>query len=120
MGTCTGIGIQLLESLTLGRVVATLFLLTIGSFVVDIIAKPRYPKSIPHAGNGDGLIGKVKNWLGYITKYNDWAAEGYEKVRARSIQRTELMASLADNLASMRRKASHTLFRPPLVAHPIL
>lgn len=85
MGTCTGISLQLLESLTFGRVIATLFLLTIGSFVVDIITKPRYPKSIPNAGNGDGLIGIVKNWLGYITKYNDWAAEGYEKVRTRNL-----------------------------------
>ncbi|KAK4219876.1 Ent-kaurene oxidase [Rhypophila decipiens] len=79
MGAFTGISVQLLESLTLGRLFATLFLLTLGSFVVDIITKPRYPKSIPHAGNGDGLVGKVKNGLGYITQYNDWAAEGYEK-----------------------------------------
>lgn len=82
MSTSTSISIQLLESLTPGPVLATIFLLTVGSFVFDITGKPRYPKSIPQAGYGSGLIGNVKNWLGYITKYNSWAAEGYEKVRS--------------------------------------
>ena len=81
MATSTSISIQLLESLTPGRLLATLFLLTVGSFVFDITCKPRYPKSIPQAGNGGGPIGSIKNWLGYVTKYNAWAAEGYEKVR---------------------------------------
>jgi hypothetical protein len=73
--------LQLLESLTTGRVIATLFLFLLGAFIVDFTWKPRYPASLPRIGYGDGVLGTMRNWLGYFLYFNDWVAEGYEKVR---------------------------------------
>ncbi|KAK3316217.1 cytochrome P450 [Apodospora peruviana] len=75
----TSISAQALESLTLGRVAAAIFLLTVGSFIVDFTWKPRYSKSLPRVGNGSGVVGTVKNWFGYMTQFNKWNDDGYQK-----------------------------------------
>ncbi|KAK4147583.1 cytochrome P450 [Dichotomopilus funicola] len=75
----TGISAQLLESLTLGRIVAAVVVLTISSFIVDFTWKPRYADSLPRAGCGRGLLGTLQNWFFFVTRYNDWVAEGYKK-----------------------------------------
>ncbi|KAK3333766.1 cytochrome P450 [Cercophora scortea] len=74
-----GVGAQLLESLTTGGFFAALFLFTVGSFIIDFLCQPRYPKSIPRIGFGDGVINSVRNWIGYVSSYNGWVLEGYEK-----------------------------------------
>ncbi|KAB5566686.1 cytochrome P450 [Coniochaeta sp. 2T2.1] len=71
--------LQCLETLTTGRVVAAVFLFFLGAFVVDFTWKPRYPAQLPRIGYGDGVIGTVRNWMGYVLYFNDWVAEGYEK-----------------------------------------
>lgn len=73
--------IQLLDALTTGRVVAGVFLFFLGAFIVDFTWKPAYPASLPRMGYGDGMVGTVRNWLGYVLYFNRWVAEGYEKVR---------------------------------------
>lgn len=75
---------QLLESLTLGRVIAAITIFLVMSFVVDFAQKPRYPKSLPRVGYGYGIVGTVKNWAGYMTHYTEWVDEGYEKVSTTS------------------------------------
>ncbi|KAL2147461.1 hypothetical protein VTI28DRAFT_9361 [Corynascus sepedonium] len=75
----SGVSSQLLESLTLGRFVAALVLFTISSFVVDFTWKPRYPKSLPRVGSSGSLIGTLKGWFYYVTRYQSWVTEGYEK-----------------------------------------
>ena len=74
---------QYLETLTTGRVVAALCLFFLGAFVVDFTWKPRYPAHLPRIGYGDGVTGTVRNWVGYVLYFNDWVAEGYEKVHLR-------------------------------------
>lgn len=76
----TGMSAQLLESLTPGRIVAAVVVFTISSFIVDFTWKPRYADSLPRAGCGRGLLGTLQNWFFFVTRYNDWVAEGYKKV----------------------------------------
>jgi hypothetical protein len=71
---------QILQSLTVGRVITGISLLFLGSIIVDIAWKPRYPSSIPRVGYG-GAVGAIKNIVGYALYYNDWVKEGYAKVR---------------------------------------
>jgi hypothetical protein len=73
------------ESLTTGRVVAAVVLFFLGAFIVDFTWKPRYPASLPRIGYGDGVVGTMRNWIGYVLYFNDWVAEGYEKVCLRRI-----------------------------------
>jgi hypothetical protein len=73
--------LQFFESLTAGRVVTAVSLFFLGAFIVDFTWKPRYPASLPRIGYGDGVLGTMRNWLGYVLYFNDWVAEGYEKVR---------------------------------------
>jgi hypothetical protein len=73
--------LHLLESLTTGRVIAAVLVFFFGAFIVDFTWKPRYPASLPRMGYGDGVLGTMRNWLGYVLYFNDWVAEGYEKVR---------------------------------------
>jgi len=78
-----GLSSQLLESLlTPGRIVVSLLVFTVTSFIVDFTWKPRYPSSLPRVGFGGGLIGSVRNWVGYLNHFNSWVEEGYEKVGA--------------------------------------
>jgi hypothetical protein len=74
--------LQLLEWLTTGRVIALLFAFLFGAFLVDFTWKPQYPRPLPRVGYGDGVFGTMRNWLGYVLYFNDWVAEGYEKVRS--------------------------------------
>ncbi|KAK3945482.1 cytochrome P450 [Diplogelasinospora grovesii] len=75
-----GVSFQLLESLlTPGRITLLALLFTVSAFIVDFTWKPRYDKSLPRVGNGDGLVGTIKNWFGYVVHFNDWVDEGYEK-----------------------------------------
>lgn len=71
---------QALEALTFGRITATIFIFLVASFLVDFSQKPRYPKSLPKVGYGDGLVATLRNWVAYISSFNDWATEGYKKV----------------------------------------
>jgi len=75
----TRISSHLVESLTPGRIVAAVVLFTLSSFIVDFTWKPRYPKSLPRVGSGGGLLGTLKSWFYFVTRYNSWVAEGYEK-----------------------------------------
>lgn len=75
-----GVSSQLVESLTLGRFFGIAALFTIGSFIVDFTWKPRYAKSLPRVGCGTDILGTLKNWFYFITRYDAWVAEGYEKV----------------------------------------
>ncbi|KAL1880592.1 hypothetical protein VTK73DRAFT_5397 [Phialemonium thermophilum] len=71
---------QWVQLLGTGRVlVVGVFLFFFGSFIVDFTWKPRYPKSLPRVGYGDGVFATMKNWLGYVLHFNDWVAEGYQK-----------------------------------------
>ena len=54
---------QLHESLTAGGIVGTIFLFLIGSFFIDNAMKPRYPKSLPRVGYGEGTIATMRNWI---------------------------------------------------------
>jgi len=67
-----GISGLLWESMTAGRVAAAVWVFLVVSFIVDFTSKPRYPKSLPKVGYGDGFIGTLRNWTGYIISYNDW------------------------------------------------
>ncbi|KAM0331369.1 hypothetical protein ACHAQA_003041 [Verticillium albo-atrum] len=70
---------QLLEPITLGRLIATVFLLFVGSLIIDYTWKPTYPTSIPMVGHGRGFIPGFRNFFGYVFHYRDWIIEGYEK-----------------------------------------
>lgn len=74
---------QLFESMTPGHISAAIVALTIGSLIIDFAWKPRYPKSLPRVGFGDGFLGTLKNWFYMATRYNAWVAEGHEKVRTK-------------------------------------
>ncbi|KAK4187204.1 Ent-kaurene oxidase [Podospora australis] len=75
-----GLSAQLIESLlTPGRIAGLLFLFVLSSFIVDFTSKPRYGKSLPLVGSGDGVVGTVKNWIFYMPRFNIWVAEGYQK-----------------------------------------
>ena len=77
----TGVSAQLLEALlTPTRITIILVVFTVSSFIVDFTWKPRYPSSLPRVGFGGGVIGNIRNWVGYITHFNAWVEEGYEKV----------------------------------------
>lgn len=65
--------------MTFGRITATIFIFLVVSFLVDFSQKPRYPKSLPKVGYGDGLVATLRNWVAYISSFNDWATEGYKK-----------------------------------------
>lgn len=75
-----GVSSQLLESLTPGNIAAVVFIFTISSFVVDFTWKPRYAQSLPRVGCGGSFLGTLQNWFYFVTRYNVWVAEGYEKV----------------------------------------
>ncbi|KAK3381511.1 cytochrome P450 [Podospora didyma] len=75
----TGISSLFLESLTPGRVALAILVFTVSSFIVDFTWKPRYPKSLPRVGYGDGVVGTVRNWFGYMVHFNAWVDEGYDK-----------------------------------------
>ena len=78
-----GFSAQLLEAvLTPSRMAIIVFVFTIASFIVDFTWKPRYSSSLPRVGFGGGVIGNVRNWVGYISHFNAWVEEGYEKVRS--------------------------------------
>ncbi|KAL2176197.1 cytochrome P450 [Thermothelomyces heterothallicus CBS 202.75] len=70
---------QVIESLTPGRFIAALILLTISSFVVDFARKPLYSKTLPRVGPGGSFLGTLKSWAYFLTRYHTWVAEGYEK-----------------------------------------
>lgn len=78
-----GLSSQLLESLAPGRVAALIVVFTVGSFIVDFTWKPQYPKSLPRVGSADGFLDTIKNWFYFVTRYNAWVAEGYDKVYRR-------------------------------------
>ncbi|KAK0617305.1 cytochrome P450 [Immersiella caudata] len=73
------LSLLLLESLTAGRIALAILIFTVSSFIVDFTWKPRYPSSIPRVGFGGGIIGTFRNWIGYVTHFNAWVEEGYEK-----------------------------------------
>jgi hypothetical protein len=73
--------LQFGESLSMGRVIALLIAFLFGAFLVDFTWKPQYPRSLPQVGYGDGVLGTMRNWLGYVLYFNEWVAEGYGKVR---------------------------------------
>ncbi|EAQ85066.1 hypothetical protein CHGG_09080 [Chaetomium globosum CBS 148.51] len=75
----TGLSSLLVESLTPGRIVAAVFLFTISSFLVDFTWKPRYTSSLPRVGCGSGVFGTLQNWFYFVTRYDSWVSEGYEK-----------------------------------------
>ncbi|VBB80102.1 Putative Cytochrome P450 E-class, group IV [Podospora comata] len=71
---------QVLESLlTPGHLVLLSVLFVVFSFIVDISRLPSCPDSLPRVGFGRGLVASVKNWVYYVSRYNDWIADGYEK-----------------------------------------
>ncbi len=72
---------QLIESLTLGNIITALVVLTFSSFIVDFTWKPRYTDALPRVGCGGSFLGTLKNWVFFVTRYNSWVSEGYEKVR---------------------------------------
>lgn len=72
---------QLLESLTVGRVVVAILAFLLASFVVDLALKPRYPKTLPRVGYGESSFATLRNWIGYVLYFGEWVDEGYEKVR---------------------------------------
>ncbi|KAK3503414.1 cytochrome P450 [Neurospora crassa] len=69
---------SLLASLTLGRVTALVFLLTIVSFAIDSTRKPTYPKSLPRVGFTGGIGATIRNWMN-LGNYHNWVEEGYNK-----------------------------------------
>ena len=72
---------QLVELLTPANVVTALVVLTFSSFIVDFTWKPRYTDALPRVGCGGSFLGTLKNWVFYVTRYNSWVSEGYEKAR---------------------------------------
>lgn len=70
---------QILERISLGRVVGGVFIFVVISFVVDFLQQPSYPKSLPRVGYGSGPIATVKNWFGYVFKFPEWVDAGYQK-----------------------------------------
>ncbi len=73
---------QFLQSLeAAGRVVAVLVVFFMCSFLLDFSLKPRYPKSLPRVGYGSGAVQTVRNWIGYVFRFEQWVEEGYQKVR---------------------------------------
>jgi hypothetical protein len=81
-----GISFQLFESLTPAGIVAALAVFTLSSFIVDFARKPRYPDDLPRVGCGDGgLLSTLRNCFLFITRYNSWVTEGYEKVTEHAV-----------------------------------
>ena len=72
---------KLIESLTPGNIVTALVVLTFSSFIVDFTWKPRYTDALPRVGCGGSFLGTLKNWVFFVTRYNSWVSEGYEKAR---------------------------------------
>ncbi|ROT36464.1 cytochrome P450 [Sodiomyces alkalinus F11] len=70
---------QLLDCLTIGRVILSIILFFIGSFVLDYTWRPSYPSSIPMVGHGRGLVNTIRNIANYMFHYREWVIEGYEK-----------------------------------------
>jgi hypothetical protein len=89
----TGLSSLLVESLTPGRIVAAVFLFTISSFLVDFTWKPRYTSSLPRVGCGSGVFGTLQNWFYFVTRYDSWVSEGYEKVRFATTPTTTALTS---------------------------
>lgn len=75
-----GFSSQLLEWLEPGRITAALVVLAIASFV-GLARMPVYPRDLPRVGFGDGFLATIENWFDYVTRYNSWVSEGYEKVK---------------------------------------
>lgn len=96
----TDLSSLLVESLTPGRIVAALFLFTVSSFLVDFTWKPRYASSLPRVGCGSGLLGTLQNWFYFVTRYDSWVSEGYEKVRFPMTPTTTTSASHGIDIAS--------------------
>lgn len=77
----SGLSARLIEAvLTPTRIAIIIAVFTVSSFIVDFTWKPRYSSSLPRVGFGGGIVGNIRNWVGYISHFNDWVAEGYEKV----------------------------------------
>ncbi|KAL1839457.1 hypothetical protein VTJ49DRAFT_1495 [Mycothermus thermophilus] len=74
-----GLGSQLIELLTPSRLIVVAFLFTFASFIVDFTWKPRYSESLPRVGCGVDFVGTLKNWVLFVTRYDAWFSEGYEK-----------------------------------------
>lgn len=72
--------LEILDRISVGRVLAGIFLFVVTSFIVDILQQPSYPKSLPRVGYGSGPISTVRNWLGYVFKFPQWVDSGYQKV----------------------------------------
>ncbi|KAI6375397.1 hypothetical protein MCOR25_002964 [Pyricularia grisea] len=73
------LSLEILDRISVGRVLAGIFLFIVTSFIVDILQQPSYPKSLPRVGYGSGPIATVKNWLGYVFKFPQWVDSGYQK-----------------------------------------
>lgn len=80
------------ESLTPGRVFATLFFVFVTLLVLDHTWKPTYPDNIPVVGHGKGTVAGIKNFCHYVFRYRDWVKEGYQKVRPVSSPVTPALA----------------------------
>ena len=94
---------QLLEVLlTPSRIAIAFLACTVGSFVVDFTWKPRYPSSLPRIGFGGGVIGNIRNWIGYVTHFNSWVEEGYEKVSCRKTANAWHSAVVPEYIANPR------------------
>lgn len=77
----SGLSARLIEAvLTPTRIAIIIVVFTASSFIVDFTWKPRYSSSLPRVGFGGGIVGNIRNWVGYISHFNGWVAEGYEKV----------------------------------------
>ncbi|KAL2162078.1 hypothetical protein VTH06DRAFT_7863 [Thermothelomyces fergusii] len=79
MASILGIGSQLVESLTPGRFIAALLLLTLSAVIVDFTWKPLYSNTLPRVGPGGSFLGTLKSWAYFPTRYQSWVAEGHEK-----------------------------------------
>lgn len=73
------ISAQLVESLTIGRLIAGSTLFFVVSFLVDFALKPRYPKTLPRVGYGEGTIATLRNWVGYFLHFDEWVLNGYNE-----------------------------------------
>lgn len=69
---------QLLESVSIGRLFAASIVFFALSFLADFALKPRYPKSLPRVGFGEGIIPTLRNWVGYFLYFDEWVLKGYK------------------------------------------
>ncbi|EFX05467.1 cytochrome p450 monooxygenase [Grosmannia clavigera kw1407] len=67
------------DQLSASRIAAVGAVLFLTTFLIGCTRQPRYPKSLPRMGYGDGPLATLRNWVAYTFHFHEWTEEGYRK-----------------------------------------